>query len=286
MKKYYWIIGVLLLASACYEPREGCLDLNATNFGVDADRACSDCCTYPTLRMSFRHRSAYADTVVNFRLLDSVYYDRTGNPYRVGDLRFLLSDVRLVRPNGDEVALSNRIPVKIFKPDGSTAPDSIINDILLVRPTLTSKIDAGTLRANGNFRALRFRIGLSDKVSATDPESLPANHPLRPSASGMEWSRDDGYAYQRLRLLPGDMLGDTTSVTVNARLPGDRRQIELPVQINIPEGYHVEFDIQIDYRGWLYDVSPATQMPETLLNNWIARTPWAFTITSIRYVSN
>ncbi len=273
-----------MLFAGCYEPREGCLDINSLNFGVDADRPCADCCIYPALRMSFQHRSVYADTSVNFQLLDSVYYDGAGNPYRVADFRFLLSGVRLVRPNGEAISLSNRIPVRVFGAGNAQEPDSITNDILLIRPALTARIDAGTLRANGAFRALRFIVGLSSANARVNPESLPPNHPMRPSASGMEWSRLEGYEFQRLRLLPGAMPEDTASVIVRIRRPEHTRTVELPIDVDIPEGYNVEFDIRINYSAWLRDISPATQTPETLIEHFIARTAQAFTVVGVRYV--
>ncbi len=280
------ILGGLILAvlfgGGCYEPKEGCLDINATNFAVDADQACLDCCTYPLLRMRFQHSSVYPDTVVNFRLLDSVYFDAGGNPYRVADFRFFLSELRLLRPDGTEVALQNRVAASVFRPGGALEPDSIDNDIILVRPPLTSLYDLGTLRANGAFSAIRFRIGIAVSTAAVDPESLPANHPLRPNASGMPWSQTEGFVFQRAVFLPGNMPEDTARVTVHIREPIHYRTVELPVNADIREGFDVEFEMRIDYLSWLRDISPATQTPEILLERLVSRTSSAFAVVNIR----
>lgn len=283
----FWpaIVLAILTFGACYEPIEGCLDIGATNFAVNADRPCLDCCTYPTVRMRFQHASVYADTVVNFRLQDSVYFDAGGNPYRVADFRFFLSELRLVRPDGSEVQLENRIAARVFRPGGALEPDSIDNDIILVRPPLTTFYDLGTLRAAGAFRSLRFRIGIAGLAASVDPESLPPSHPLRPTASGMSWEEGEGFEFQRVVLLPGDMPEDTTRVTVHMREPVYSQVLELPFFGEFSEGLNVEFDLLIDYKGWLNDISPATQTPETQLEAITARTPNAFSITAIRLVS-
>jgi hypothetical protein len=282
LKRLWWVLPLVLVLS-CYEQREGCLDIAATNFAPDADRPCPDnCCTYPNLRMSFQHRVVFSpDSIVNFRLLDSVYYDAAGEPYRVQDFRFFLSNVRLVRPDGAQVALSNRIAVQLFQPGGGLESDSITNDILLVRPALTTQNNIGTLRATGAFTTLRFTVGIVPPVASVDPESLPNNHPLRPAASGMEWSESAGYEFQRAVFLPG--LTDTTRVAVQVQAPVYTRTIDLPIDINVPEGFNLEFDIQIDYFRWLSDISPATQTPAALLENLVANTAASFSITQIRF---
>ena len=49
--------------AGCYEPIEGCLDVRATNFDLNADRSCPDnCCEYPELRLKLLHRYQQIDT--------------------------------------------------------------------------------------------------------------------------------------------------------------------------------------------------------------------------------
>jgi hypothetical protein len=282
--KYFFPILAMLLLAGCYEPKEGCLDISAANFAPDADVACpDDCCVYPSLRLRFLHQSVYADTTFNFQLRDSVYTDPAGSRYRVLDTRFFLSDVRLVRADGSEIPLSNRIEVQVFRPGGNLETDSITNDILLVSPALITLNNVGTLRAAGTFTALRFRIGLDDVAATVDPESLPAGHPMRPGASGMEWNMSEGFVFQQARFVTEAAPNDT--ITVTARMPAQRQEIELPANVNLPEGYHLEMDIRLDYLGWLRDISPATQTPETLLQKWSGRSSLAFQVMSIRTVS-
>lgn len=273
-----------MLFAGCYEPKEGCLDISAVNFAPDADLACpDDCCVYPSLRLRFLHQSVYADTTVNFQLRDSVYTDAAGSRYRVVDARFFLSDVRLVMADGTETPLSNRIEVEVFTSGGSLQKDSITNDILLVSPALVALNNVGTLRKGGAFSALRFLIGLDDVAATVDPESLPAGHPMRPSASGMDWNMSEGFVFQQARFVNENAPNDTLAVA--ARWPAQMQEVEVPFDVNLPEGYHLEMDIRIDYLGWLRDISPATQTPETLLQKWTGRSASSFEVVGVRTVS-
>lgn len=274
----------MFLLAGCYEPKEGCLDISAANFLPDADVACpDDCCVYPSLRLRFLHQSVYADTTVGFQLRDSVYTDASGSRYRVLDTRFFLSDLRLVKTDGSETPLSNRLEVQVFTSGGNLQKDSITNDILLVSPALSTLNNVGTLRSGGTFTALRFRIGLNDVAAKVDPESLPVGHPMRPSASGMDWNMNEGFVFQQARFVRETAPNDTLQVA--ARLPAQMQELELPFDINVPEGYHLEIDIRIDYLGWLRDISPSTQTPETLLQKWIGRSASSFEVVGVRTVS-
>ncbi len=282
--KYILPIFALFLLAGCYEPKEGCLDISAANFAPDADVACPDgCCVYPSLRLRFLHQSVYADTAVNFQLRDSIYKDLAGNGYRVLDTRFFLSDVRLVKADGSETPLSNRIEVQVFTSGGSLQKDSITNDILLVSPALIGINSVGAFRKGGRFAALRFRIGLNDVAAKVDPESLPSGHPMRPAASGMDWNMNEGFVFQQARFLPETAPNDTLRVA--ARLPAQRQELELPFDVSVPEGYHLELDIRIDYLSWLRDISPSTQTPETLLQKWTDRSAASFEVVGVRTVS-
>lgn len=279
--KFLFPILATLLLIGCYDPKAGCLDISASNFTPDADLACPDnCCIYPSLRLRFLHQSVYADTTVHFQLRDSTYADATGSRYRVTDIRFFLSDVRLVRLDGTEIPLRNRIEVQVFGTGGNLEKDSIINDVLLVSPSLIALNNVGTFRAAGDFIALRFRIGLGDTATRVDPASLPAGHPLRPNASGMAWSMNEGFVFQQARFVSLEAPNDT--ITVTARLPVQQQEVELPIAVALPEGYHMEMDIRIDYLGWLRDISPSTQTPETLLQKWTGRTSSSFQVLAIR----
>ncbi|HMV23421.1 MAG TPA: hypothetical protein PKA71_03780, partial [Saprospiraceae bacterium] len=63
-----FLSSVVLFFTACYQPKEGCLDINATNFDATADEEC--CCQYPVLQLKFKHFASgnefsASDTILN-----------------------------------------------------------------------------------------------------------------------------------------------------------------------------------------------------------------------------
>ena len=79
------LAAVLALGlSACYEPEEGCLDVAAKNFQVDADLNCpDDCCEYPNLKLLLSHRVGPQGNDEPIRYIDSVYRDAQGQVFRL-----------------------------------------------------------------------------------------------------------------------------------------------------------------------------------------------------------
>ena len=71
---------------SCTTRVEGCLDIGAVNFDLDADRACGDCCQYPTISISLSQK--WDDR--NFTTEDTLY-DIHQVPYMIRDLRYYLS---------------------------------------------------------------------------------------------------------------------------------------------------------------------------------------------------
>ncbi|MCB0636635.1 MAG: hypothetical protein KDC54_08460, partial [Lewinella sp.] len=107
---YTIIFLAILPLTGCYEPEQGCLDARATNFSLDADEACADCCTYPELKVRFTHRWETADTSLAFQT-SSVYRDGMGQPFRFQRLRFYWSEVVLLRVGTGPLAPTDSVEI-------------------------------------------------------------------------------------------------------------------------------------------------------------------------------
>ena len=108
------LICNLVVLNACYEDQEGCLDINATNFDVEADINCPDCCTFPMLQLDYQHKAETADTTINFSYESITYQDGAGNPFRVRSVQYYLSDFHLIIPGGDTVQVADTIQINSF----------------------------------------------------------------------------------------------------------------------------------------------------------------------------
>ncbi|MEL6719310.1 MAG: hypothetical protein AAFP82_11385, partial [Bacteroidota bacterium] len=149
------LVFMALFFQSCYENMEGCLDVNATNFDVAADRECEDCCTYPLLRLAVQHvytaKVLEKDTLVRFNL-DKPYTLDSINFFSLTDLRYYISEIKLVRENGDLVDIEEEVEVILLQ-GLDTVPDFTTKDnfVLIDRSNITpSRI--GTFRENGSFK--------------------------------------------------------------------------------------------------------------------------------------
>ena len=79
------------LPTSCFEPEEGCLDIEANNFQLAADRDCSkdapsNCfCTYPSVSL----RVVHVFDKLDFRT-DTVYRINSGEIIKIRDIQFYI----------------------------------------------------------------------------------------------------------------------------------------------------------------------------------------------------
>ena len=50
----------------------------------------------------------------------------------------------------------------------------------------------------GEFRSIRFLLGLDTNMNHADPAKFPASHPLNPNLDGLNWSWQGGYIFLAL----------------------------------------------------------------------------------------
>ncbi|MEL6925330.1 MAG: MbnP family protein, partial [Bacteroidota bacterium] len=172
----------LFLLVGCYEPVEACLDLQATNFEVTADRACSDCCTYPTLSLSFSHK---VDS--NFLSNEDVYLNRVGRPYRIESVVFYISNVQLVDAAGNGYGVEDQIELLALN-NGVEEWLELEDNFLLIERT-TRNVTLGEFRSSGDFVGLRFFVGINAPANNANPASLPDGHPLSIGPDSLHWDQ-------------------------------------------------------------------------------------------------
>jgi cytochrome c peroxidase len=62
------------------------------------------------------------------------------------------------------------------------------------RKRTTARLDV----PDGEYRAMRFAVGLNAKVNASDTTKYPADHALNPNLNGLHWSWQGGYIFLAL----------------------------------------------------------------------------------------
>ncbi len=271
--------SIFFLVEGCYEPIEGCLDNKATNFQVDADAACSNCCNYPVLKLLVEHKVVYPDATYNFAYNDSIYQDGAGNAFRVKNIQFFLSDFRLIKKDGTELAVRDSLEVEIFQPDGTLQKQFIRDDAALVNRNTFSTYEIGTLVTKGEIRALRFSVGLVAPANSANPASFPTGHPLRNTV--MYFNSDSGYVFNQLQLFNSATLSDTTTTLLEIGTTAFARTVEVPLSANVLEGFNIRITLRVNYLQWFQDVNLKTDAPASLATKIVNNAANSFSVVGV-----
>lgn len=215
----------------CFKPVEDCLDIRATNFKADADENC--CCTWPELSLSVTHNMG--------ELLHSpqdTYSTANGETYRLIDATIILSDFKLYFAGGGVTTMLDTI--LLAKSDGTS---SYFPDDIVVLERSKSTVAIGSFLGSGQLDSFSFLIGLPENLEQIQPESFPADHPLR-STTYPIWDISSGYADLRTIHVP---IPGTDTVFWELR---DAVRITLPSEKMVSIGSSMTLDLTIDYKPW------------------------------------
>ena len=245
----------LLFLSACYQKREGCLDIRAVNYDVRADISCADCCTYPRLSIKLEHRAVLTDTILPFRY-DSVYAlaSHPDVPFRFHRTRYYISEVRL-EGSGNTGWVNDSIT--LYLPQGTdTIPLRVVNDFVLGDRNFLQAVQLGSWMGEGSFDRLTFTLGLEDAVRVTDPDKAPAGHVLRAPDDGVNWDEDRGYISNFMLFSAGAR--DSFPVAITEGVPVS---LFLDPPLHIPPGYNVQLILYLNYLAWWEGLDLSTASP-------------------------
>lgn len=284
---YSWpfLLGLLLIGcfSACYEPVEGCLDPNALNFGLDADRDCDGCCSYPSLSIRIQHRWTDADTSFTLSYNSDAYRDAAGNPFLIDRITYYLQNFTLVTDAGARVPTTDTVLVSLLNDNGVYEDRYLTDDYLLINGSVSSALEVGTMAENGNFTQLQFELGVDDLMDRVLPGSLPTNHPLSLLDTTM-YDLDNGrYLSNRL-----DLARDNSQSAADLLLAYGAERMTVPIAVDIPggfplpAGFNMVVTLQVNYAEWFQGVNNIDSAPESeLLSQIVASLPNSFTLVDI-----
>lgn len=187
----FLLLACTLAFAACYEPRQGCLDIEATNFDASADEDC--CCEYPKLTLEMLHR--YGSDTVQY-LPDSLYVNDAGQIFRIKSVVFYLSEIQLFQ-SGNAFSVSDTVQLQTYSAFGNdTLKETFTDDFLLVRRTPVDN-PVGEFRPSGTFNEVKIRLGLSDNAQRVIPRLAPSGHPLRIQSDSLWYGPTAGYVFMQ-----------------------------------------------------------------------------------------
>ena len=147
---------------ACTEGEEGCLDPDATNLDITADKNC--CCTYPDISLDFSF--TWGVDSVRF-YIDSIYVLDSGDSLVIRDLRMYLSDV---------VFENDQLQLSILDSVVNSNSEYLTDDLMLLDLNKFI-VSAGSRKGSGDYNKLSISLGANSNWLNVDTLELQDSHP-------------------------------------------------------------------------------------------------------------
>ncbi|NNF34664.1 MAG: hypothetical protein HKN68_11170 [Saprospiraceae bacterium] len=239
---------LLSLITSCYESVDGCLDPEATNYDVNADNDCDDCCILPSFNI-----------LMSYLVDGESYID--GNSFRVSqqglmieDFHFFISDISLIDPDGNEVDYEDEFLIY----DQSQSGENITEDFKY----FASNQFRGTLeniRYSGFINEIRFNIGLTERINSYDKDSLEVNTELSKAPDSVYVSIQEGYEFYSFQIR--DTIENSIEIRETDAYPLPEINVILD-DVEIRRGFNDELNLFIDF-GLLFDGINLREMNES-----------------------
>lgn len=113
----------------------------------------------------------------NLQLASLRYQTSASERFSITRASYLVSDFELQRDDGSWLVFSNSVAWMDF--------DANRDSLRLEMPA-------------GEFRSIRFLVGLDTNMNHAGPSGFPASHPLNPNLDGLNWSWQGGYIFLAL----------------------------------------------------------------------------------------
>ena len=174
-----------------------------------------------SLGISFHH--TFSGKPLN---LDSLRYENsTDETFSVSRLSYLLGEFELQGIEGNWQA----VPRSIQWIDARKHRTQILLDSM----------------PEGDFKAIRFSLGLSEAVNHSDPNPYAAKHPLNPSFNNLHWNWQTGYIFLALEGNYRQSNGQLSGYVYHFANDPQRTTITLTLPKNISGNATIDIDFDI-----------------------------------------
>jgi cytochrome c peroxidase len=140
----------------------------------------------------------------------------------------------------------------------------------------------------GDYRAIRFSVGVDEARNHADPAQYKATHPLNPNLNQLHWNWQGGYIFLALegRTRTGDELAGYVYHLAN---DANRTRINLPLKLDLSKdaGLEIAFDLAALFNSpepisFATDGSSTHSPPDDVIANKLSRNlPSAFQIMRV-----
>ena len=244
---------------SCAQDEEGCIDVRAKNFNIEADKNC--CCTYPV--MSVEISPIFGETSTPFRA--GLPYNFPGEPvFKVLEHQIYLRGVSQVNGTGEEFKITDELDLCIQDEVGNPEGNVRIRDDVFLYKLGSLRSEIGTFPEPGSYTSLSFNSSLGDTLRFACTQDLPSGHPLRDGRMNENNSR----LIDLLLYVIPDTLSSQDTLYLRSELNGV--EVDVIGSYVIPERTDFLIPLTLDYKVLLKDVDFKNDSEQTIvtkLNN-------------------
>lgn len=158
---------------------------------------------------------------------EGVYTNQVGNDFKVSSFKYLMSNFVLIDENGNEFSIPNSYA---FLDQSKNRNSFTFSDI-----------------PNGNYKKIKFQIGLDSAANHGDPSQYAIDNPLNPLVNNMHWSWSGGYVFI---LFEGDYLKPNSApmgFSYHIAIEENIIRYEMPISFSINKDKRIiSLDIVMD----------------------------------------
>ena len=98
---------------------------------------------------------------------------------------------------------------------------------------------------SGDYRAVRFHIGVDEKLNHADPAQFAAGHPLNPNLNGLHWNWQGGYIFLALEGMWRNTSGTLDGWSYHFARDTNYTRITLAAELNLTNDTKLELDFDL-----------------------------------------
>ncbi len=153
------------------------------------------------------------------------YQTAAGETFSITRVSYLVSDFALQRNDGSWLEIPNSVAWLDYEHNR--------NSLRLEKVS------------PGEYRALRFAIGLNTNLNHADPAQFPASHPLNPNLNDLHWSWQGGYIFLALEGLWRNANGELDGWSYHVARDPNATRITLAAPLMLTNETKVELDFDL-----------------------------------------
>ncbi|MEE9437663.1 MAG: hypothetical protein V3V14_01605 [Saprospiraceae bacterium] len=236
---YCLFFGLITLFHSCYSPIDDCLDNESTNYSINADEMCENCCLYPVAKLNVFHQNdtetiSLGDTIIN----------NIGQHLVLLNFVYLLSDFYLYADQAQSFEVIDTI--QILKNNNS---EFIKDDVVSIKRALF-EFELGTIIFDANVQQMTFKVGLNDDLNYNPIVSSTNGHPLTSDPDTLYIESENKYTFQRFVVAHGTNFSDTSIYEIDKPI-----NISIPIEFVSERGKDKNIIIETLYDKWFDNIN-------------------------------